>query len=142
LFLGGWHLWGLTGSGDEVGWGIAIARIVVLLVKIFLVIFFFMWVRWSWPRFRFDQLMTLAWKVMLPLGLVNLVAMAVVMEYEETLKSWAGGTPLIAIAIGWGVALLAWLAAGIAAPLATDNRPRPGLRASIDAAVGHEEVVL
>ena len=35
-----------------------------------------MLVRWSWPRFRFDQLMALAWKVMLPLGLVNLVAVA------------------------------------------------------------------
>jgi NADH-quinone oxidoreductase subunit H len=142
LFLGGWHLWGLTGSGDEIGWGLAIARVVVLLVKIFLVIFFFMWVRWSWPRFRFDQLMTLAWKVMLPLGLVNLTAMAFIMEYEETLKSWGAGTPLVPIAIGWGVAIMAWLAAGIAAPLATDNRPRPGLQASIDAAVGQEEAIL
>ncbi len=39
-----------------------------------------MMVRWSWPRFRFDQLMSLAWKVMLPLGLLNLVAVAVVTE--------------------------------------------------------------
>ena len=46
------------------------------------VIVFFMMVRWSWPRFRFDQLMSLAWKVMLPLGLVNLVAVAVLTEYR------------------------------------------------------------
>ena len=49
-------------------WG----RVLVLMTKVFLVIFFFMLVRWSWPRFRFDQLMTLAWKVMLPLTLLNL----------------------------------------------------------------------
>ncbi len=52
----------------------AILRIVVLVGKVLAVILFFMMVRWSWPRFRFDQLMALAWKVMLPLGMVNLVA--------------------------------------------------------------------
>src|SRR6478672_7744739 len=51
LFLGGWHFWGLTGSTDDVGWGIAVLRIVVLSVKVLLVILFFMLVRWSWPRF-------------------------------------------------------------------------------------------
>ena len=50
------------------------------------VIVFFMMVRWSWPRFRFDQLMALAWKVMLPLGLVNLVAVAVVSRVRRELK--------------------------------------------------------
>ena len=50
----------------------------VLVAKVMGVILFFMLVRWSWPRFRFDQLMSLAWKVMLPLGMVNLVAVAVV----------------------------------------------------------------
>ena len=49
----------------------------MLVAKIMAVILFFMMVRWSWPRFRFDQLMSLAWKVMLPLGLLNLVAVAV-----------------------------------------------------------------
>ncbi|MEX0586414.1 MAG: NADH-quinone oxidoreductase subunit NuoH, partial [Pirellulales bacterium] len=75
LFLGGWHFWGLTGSSNDVSWGIAILRIVVLTAKILAVIGLFMLVRWSWPRFRFDQLMSLAWKTMLPLGLVHLVMM-------------------------------------------------------------------
>ncbi|MEX0978078.1 MAG: complex I subunit 1 family protein, partial [Pirellulales bacterium] len=71
LFLGGWHFWGLPmPAGDAIGWPLALARVGVLLGKVFLVILFFMLVRWSWPRFRFDQLMNLAWKVMLPLGLV------------------------------------------------------------------------
>src|SRR5437762_3250825 len=62
LFLGGWHFWGVTGSGNEVTWFEAIARVIILQVKIFGVILFFMMIRWSWPRFRFDQLMSLAWK--------------------------------------------------------------------------------
>jgi NADH-quinone oxidoreductase subunit H len=84
-------------------------------------IFFMMMVRWSWPRFRFDQLMILAWKVMLPLGLVNLVVMAFVVEYESWFASvgvWA------AIALGWIVLFVSTGAVGLAAPLATDNRPR------------------
>ena len=83
LFLGGWHL--LFGAcparstrsrREAIGWGTAILRIIVLHAKIVLVILFFMLVRWSWPRFRFDQLMALAWKVMLPLGMVNFIAVA------------------------------------------------------------------
>jgi NADH-quinone oxidoreductase subunit H len=124
LFLGGWHFWGLTGAVEPIGWPMALVRIGVLLGKVLLVILFFMLVRWTWPRFRFDQLMNLAWKVMLPLGLVNLVAVAAVLEYEHgTGEPTPGGTGL-AIAIGWGVALVAWIVAAWLAPLHTDNRPR------------------
>jgi NADH-quinone oxidoreductase subunit H len=126
LFLGGWHFWGLPMPADDaVGWPLALARVGVLLGKVFLVILFFMLVRWSWPRFRFDQLMNLAWKVMLPLGLINLVAMAIVLEYQHV----AGfeHTPTgawLAIGVGWIVALVSWIAAALFAPLHTDNRPR------------------
>ena len=81
LYLGGWHLWGLTGSELQVGWGTALLRVVVFWAKVMLVVLGFMVIRWSWPRFRFDQLMSLAWKVMVPLGLVNLVATACLMEF-------------------------------------------------------------
>jgi NADH-quinone oxidoreductase subunit H len=74
LFLGGWHFWGITGWENNIGWLTAFIRVIVLCVKIFLVVAFFMLVRWSWPRFRFDQLMNLAWKVMLPMGIFNLMA--------------------------------------------------------------------
>jgi NADH-quinone oxidoreductase subunit H len=57
LFLGGWHFWGLTGSGSDVTWLGALLRIAVLSLKIVAVVMFFMLIRWSWPRFRFDQLM-------------------------------------------------------------------------------------
>jgi NADH-quinone oxidoreductase subunit H len=44
-------------------------------------LFLFLWVRWSLPRFRFDQLMRLGWKVMLPLALLNLVVTGVVVSW-------------------------------------------------------------
>ena len=86
LFFGGWHFWGLTGSGSNVTWVEAILRIVVLNVKVLGIIFFFMVARWSWARFRYDQLMSLAWLVMLPMGMVNLVYVAV---WEEYGGAWA-----------------------------------------------------
>jgi NADH-quinone oxidoreductase subunit H len=95
LFLGGWHFWGLTAGlngagGDLVTWPAAVVRAIVLLAKVMAVILFFMWSRWSWPRFRFDQLMALAWKVVLPLGLVNVILTAVWVEYGTRLASWLG----------------------------------------------------
>jgi NADH-quinone oxidoreductase subunit H len=120
LFFGGWHFWGVTGSGIDVTWLQAILRIVVLLAKILGVVLMFMLVRWSWPRFRFDQLMALAWKVMLPLGLVHLVTMAVVSEYAD---SWAGGaTGWLSIAVGWAVAIVACTVAGMVASITTGNQ--------------------
>ena len=104
LFLGGWHLPWLTGSGNEIGWGIALLRIMVLMTKTFLVIFFFMLIRWSWPRFRFDQLMSLAWKVMLPLGVFNLVAVAVMTELQHPQVLGDRFTTLGDCLVGWAVA--------------------------------------
>jgi NADH-quinone oxidoreductase subunit H len=46
------------------------------MVKTYTFLFFFIWVRWTFPRFRYDQLMRLGWKVLLPLALVNFVAVA------------------------------------------------------------------
>jgi NADH-quinone oxidoreductase subunit H len=83
LFFGGWHLWGLAPltEGNQVTWLGALVRVVVLSAKVLLMIFFFMWIRWSWPRFRYDQLMDLAWKAMIPLGVVNLIVCAVCQEF-------------------------------------------------------------
>ena len=131
LFFGGWHLWGVTGSAEDlsVTWFQAIARIVVLSIKVFGVILFFMMVRWSWPRFRFDQLMALAWKVLLPLGLVNLVAVAVMVEYGDSLKEQLGSgvTWLFAIG-GWIVLVGAWVIAALVSPSHDDNSPRRSVK--------------
>ena len=107
LFLGGWHFWGLTGAGDDVTWPVALLRVIVLLGKVMGVILFFMLARWSWPRFRFDQLMEIGWKVMIPWGLVNVVVVAWI-EYGGRLagpggfRRQAGGGSLVPVAGGRG----------------------------------------
>jgi NADH-quinone oxidoreductase subunit H len=125
MFLGGWHLWGITGSGQEVTWVGAALRFGVLSGKILLVILFFMLVRWSWPRFRFDQLMNLAWKVMLPLGIVNLITVATLEEFRPQVTSALGAGPggLLIGAVPWLVFFGGWVAAGLLTPSGTDNRP-------------------
>lgn len=129
LFFGGWHLWGVTGSGEEpVTWLVALARVAILLAKVLGVILFFMMARWSWPRFRFDQLMALAWKVMLPLGLVNLVLVAVLVEYQPRIMAGVGNSLWALMAAMWAIGIGAWLVVGMLAPLSTDNRPRGRVR--------------
>lgn len=58
---------------------ITVIGTVGLFIKIFFFIFFFMWIRWTLPRFRYDQLMNLGWKGLIPLAIANLLITAVVM---------------------------------------------------------------
>ena len=66
LFLGGWHGPFLPVS---VGW-------IWFLAKVFALLFFYIWMRWTLPRYRYDQLMQFGWKVLLPLAVVNLLVTA------------------------------------------------------------------
>jgi NADH-quinone oxidoreductase subunit H len=73
LFLGGWSLpWGAYMSLQSNPWSLLIYPVVFLL-KMCLFIVFFIWVRWTLPRFRYDQLMGLGWKCILPISLGNIV---------------------------------------------------------------------
>jgi NADH-quinone oxidoreductase subunit H len=72
LYFGGWTLPGLALEGILGG----AVGFLVLLGKVALFMLFFVWVRWTYPRFRYDQLMRLGWKVLLPLALVNFVVTA------------------------------------------------------------------
>jgi NADH-quinone oxidoreductase subunit H len=83
LFFGGWDLpWvlGATPAGATISLGLVIAKVLVILLKVFLVIMVIMWIRWTLPRFRYDQLMGLAWRIMMPLALANLLLTAVVLH--------------------------------------------------------------
>jgi NADH-quinone oxidoreductase subunit H len=55
--------------------------VVWFLLKTYFLIFVIMWVRWTFPRLRFDQLMNFSWKVMIPLSLANLVVTAAVLKF-------------------------------------------------------------
>jgi len=74
LYFGGYNYPGMQWMVDNVGVNPAnILGIGVLFVKICFFIFFYMWVRWTIPRFRYDQLMNLGWKVLIPLSIVNII---------------------------------------------------------------------
>jgi NADH-quinone oxidoreductase subunit H len=77
LFLGGWQFPFLQTFGLP-PLLTSIIQILAFCAKTAFMVFFFIWVRWSIPRFRYDQLMNLGWKVMLPLSLFNIVITAVI----------------------------------------------------------------
>ena len=75
LYFGGWSLPWLDFS-QFTGLVQALLGFTILVLKIGLALFFFIWVRWTFPRFRYDQLMRLGWKVLLPLAVLQLVVTA------------------------------------------------------------------
>jgi NADH-quinone oxidoreductase subunit H len=80
LFFGGYNFPGMSNfSGNT----LAILCIGAFAIKIFIFIFVIMWIRWTIPRFRFDQLMHLGWKTLLPLALVNLLATGLVIAFKN-----------------------------------------------------------
>jgi NADH-quinone oxidoreductase subunit H len=79
LFLGGWDL-PFVLNADQVGLLATMAKVLVLVGKVGIMILFIMWIRWTLPRFRYDQLMDLAWKSLIPLGLLNLVVTAAIVQ--------------------------------------------------------------
>lgn len=78
LYLGGWALpFDASSIGLMPGSiGLALLHFLVFGLKVLFILFFFIWVRWSIPRFRYDQLMYLGWKFLLPLALLNAVVTA------------------------------------------------------------------
>ncbi len=98
LFLGGWSLWGIdlwfvkTVFGwDPTQWNplkpetipfvMKAFWFVVFLVKSFVVLWVLMWIKWTFPRLRIDQVLNFGWKVLLPIGLLNLLAVSLVGLY-------------------------------------------------------------
>ena len=76
LYLGGWQVPYI----DKIGLNqtlTVIIQVAAFFVKAIFIMFVFIWVRWSIPRFRYDQLMNLGWKVMFPLSLLNVIWVAV-----------------------------------------------------------------
>ncbi|MBP3785348.1 MAG: NADH-quinone oxidoreductase subunit NuoH [Bacteroidaceae bacterium] len=82
IFLGGWaplHIAGLDGFNGVMD---AIPGIVWFLGKTFFVVFLFMWERWTLPRLRIDNILSLEWKYLMPISMANLVLMALVVAFK------------------------------------------------------------
>ena len=79
LYWGGYNYPGMDWVAAHAGPTIApLLGVLVFFGKIFFSIFFFMWVRWTIPRFRYDQLMDLGWKVLIPLAIANIVLTGII----------------------------------------------------------------
>ena len=79
LFLGGWHFPGIPDGSH--GWIFGLINIAVFFAKVAALIFVFMWVRWTLPRFRYDQLMRLGWLFFFEIALVNIFLVAIIVAY-------------------------------------------------------------
>ena len=74
LYFGGYNYPGMQWMVENIGVNTAnLIGIGVLFVKICFFIFFYMWIRWTIPRFRYDQLMNLGWKILIPLSIINII---------------------------------------------------------------------
>jgi NADH-quinone oxidoreductase subunit H len=115
LFLGGWHFPGIA-EADSAYTGAWLVKLGVLGTKAFLFIWVIIMLRWTIPRFRFDQLMELAWRVMIPLSLANLLMVMFVKHFNASQWWLLPGSLLLFAA--WGA---------ISAALRdAEQRSRPG----------------
>jgi NADH-quinone oxidoreductase subunit H len=99
LYLGGWTFFGL----EKLGWGMGV---LIFSAKVLAFLFAFIWVRWTIPRFRYDQLMRLGWSIFLPLTLVHVVLTAGAIALQQTwmfflLPALLIASALVAAWIGW-----------------------------------------
>jgi len=82
LFFGGYNYPGMDAVAAAVPHNVATAiEVLVMFAKTFFFIFFFMWVRWTIPRFRYDQLMSLGWKSLIPLAIANIIITGLVLTW-------------------------------------------------------------
>jgi NADH-quinone oxidoreductase subunit H len=105
MFFGGWHCPWLA-EPAAAGLGALVVKVLVFAFKMGCFILAYMLIRWTIPRFRFDQLMALAWKVMIPLTLLNLVCVMIVKQYE--LSPWLLLPASVGLLLGVGVIAGHW----------------------------------
>ena len=129
VFLGGWHLpwidYAIYGHAQPVTTGLVgvILKMAVFLAKVLLLLGVMMWIRWTLPRFRFDQLMRLAWRGLIPTAMLLLLATGVLAYYGQRHWMWAASI---------GIALLVALISPLipAGPPVNRRVPLPGSRFS------------
>jgi NADH-quinone oxidoreductase subunit H len=97
IFFGGWHFPWIAEPGSSYA-GAWLVKVGVLAVKVALMIILIILIRWTLPRFRFDQLMTLAWQGLVPLAFVNVVLVMLVKHFEWSIWLLTGAS--IALFVG------------------------------------------
>lgn len=106
LFLGGWHFpWFSWTQPESTQWYAVLAKIAVLSAKIGAFLFLMMWIRWTIPRFRFDQLMNLAWRSLIPLMLALFVfatALLYMGKHRDPIWALSGNGALFLFVVGFG----------------------------------------
>ena len=138
LFFGGWHVW-FVSSVETNAWWAALIKFGVYWAKIIAFIVFYMVIRWTLPRFRFDQLMRLAWKSMIPLSLGLVVIQGVLIGFDCRIDPSGGfGRNIGVMVVYWianaiVLAVTLWAAGRSTQPVTgrqgnlpeIDVRPRP-----------------
>ena len=117
LFFGGWDIpftsWDSTGDPSVAK---TLLTFVFFFLKTFFFLFTFIWVRWTLPRFRYDQLMALGWKVLLPLALVYITILAAAIWFLRVQLAWEYGRAMAGVLAGVNllllIALVGWLDRG------------------------------
>jgi NADH-quinone oxidoreductase subunit H len=91
VFLGGWYF-PFVYRLEEAGYHnlYVIASVLVFLVKTSLILYFYFWLRWTLPRFRYDQLMDIGWKWLIPAALLNIVLSGFAVFLVQALDGWRG----------------------------------------------------
>src|SRR5436190_3346990 len=91
VYLGGWYF-PFVYRLDLAGYHnlFVIVSLLVFLVKLSLILYFYFWLRWTLPRFRYDQLMDIGWKWLIPSALINIVLTALAVFVVQALDGWNG----------------------------------------------------
>jgi len=92
VYLGGWYLPFVYRLTEAKGYHnlYVIVSLLVFLVKLSVILYFYFWLRWTLPRFRYDQLMDIGWKWLIPSALVNITLSALAIFVVQALDGWNG----------------------------------------------------
>jgi NADH-quinone oxidoreductase subunit H len=102
VYLGGWYAPFVFRLTEAKGYHnvYVIVSLLVFLVKLSAILYFYFWLRWTLPRFRYDQLMDIGWKWLIPSALVNITLSALAIFLIQALDGWHGFSTIQSLANG------------------------------------------
>src|SRR4026208_235397 len=98
VYLGGWYfpfVYRLEAANGH--HNLYVISLLVFLVKVSIILYIYFWLRWTLPRFRYDQLMDIGWKWLIPSALINIVLSAFAVFFVQALNGWRGMTTIEAL---------------------------------------------